>query len=99
MPAKESRAPAIHRIAYRREMKLDIFPHIFPPAYFERMESIAGRNPALAAQIKRWLHIPVLWNLERRMMMAHALYFGNAQRLLRLGQPRSARSGSAGTGG
>jgi uncharacterized protein len=50
-------------------MKLDIFPHIFPPAYFERMKSIAGRNPALAAQIKRWLHIPVLWDLERRMRM------------------------------
>ena len=50
-------------------MKLDIFPHIFPPAYFERLQSIAGRNPALAAQIKRWLHIPVLWDLERRMRM------------------------------
>jgi predicted TIM-barrel fold metal-dependent hydrolase len=50
-------------------MKLDIFPHIFPRAYFERMQQIAERNPALAAQIKRWLHIPVLWDLDKRMRM------------------------------
>jgi predicted TIM-barrel fold metal-dependent hydrolase len=50
-------------------MKLDIFPHIFPPAYFERMKQIAEGNPALKAQIKRWLHIPVLWDLDRRMRM------------------------------
>jgi uncharacterized protein len=50
-------------------MKLDIFPHIFPLAYFERMKTLAGQNPALAAQIKRWLHIPVLWDLERRKRM------------------------------
>jgi predicted TIM-barrel fold metal-dependent hydrolase len=50
-------------------MKLDIFPHIFPLAYFERMKQIAGGNPALAAQLKRWMHIPVLWDLERRIKM------------------------------
>ncbi len=50
-------------------LKLDIFPHIFPPAYFERMKQIAQGNPALAAQIKRWLHIPVLWDLDRRRRM------------------------------
>jgi predicted TIM-barrel fold metal-dependent hydrolase len=50
-------------------MKLDIFPHIFPPAYFERMKRIAEGNPALKAQIKRWLHIPVLWDLDKRMRM------------------------------
>ena len=53
----------------KNEKKLDIFPHIFPLAYFERMKEIAGRNPALAAQLKRWMHIPVLWDLERRMRM------------------------------
>jgi predicted TIM-barrel fold metal-dependent hydrolase len=51
------------------ERKLDIFPHIFPPAFFERMKEIAEAKPALAANIKRWLHIPVLWDLEKRVKM------------------------------
>src|ERR1043166_9919725 len=51
------------------ERKLDIFPHIFPQAYFERMMKIAEGNPGLAAAIKRWMHIPVLWDLERRVKM------------------------------
>ena len=50
-------------------LKLDIFPHIFPQAFFERVKAIAGESPALAAQIKRWLHIPVLWDLEARLRM------------------------------
>jgi len=51
------------------DVKLDIFPHIFPQAYFERMKKIAEGNPALAATIMRWLHIPVLWNLDARKTM------------------------------
>ncbi|HMH19656.1 MAG TPA: amidohydrolase family protein [Burkholderiales bacterium] len=51
------------------KLKLDIFPHIFPKAFFERVKGIAEQNPALAAQIKRWLHIPVLWDLEARLRM------------------------------
>ncbi len=47
-----------------KNLKLDIFPHIFPLAYFERMKKIAEGNPSLAAQLKRWLHIPVLWDLD-----------------------------------
>ena len=50
-------------------LKLDIFPHIFPKAFFERMKGIAERNPALGAQLKRWLHIPVLWDLDARIRM------------------------------
>src|SRR5258706_3951430 len=50
-------------------LKLDIFPHIFPPAFFERMKAIAEQSPTLGAQIKRWLHIPVLWDLEARVRM------------------------------
>src|SRR5438034_1066559 len=50
-------------------LKLDIFPHIFPPAFFERVKAIAEQSPSLAAQIKRWLHIPVLWDLEARLRM------------------------------
>jgi len=53
----------------KSDLKLDIFPHIFPKAFFERMTSIAGQNPSLAAQIKRWLHIPVLWDLDARLKM------------------------------
>ena len=51
------------------ERRLDIFPHIFPPAFFERMKEIAAQKPALAANIKRWLNIPVLWDLDRRVKM------------------------------
>src|SRR5438034_8445370 len=50
-------------------LKLDIFPHIFPQAFFERVKAIAEQSPSLAAQIKRWLHIPVLWDLEARLRM------------------------------
>jgi len=51
------------------EKKLDIFPHIFPQEFFERMKEIAGRNPSLAAALKRWMHIPVLWDLDKRIKM------------------------------
>src|ERR1700704_6262519 len=50
-------------------LKLDTFPHIFPPAFFEQMKAIAEQSPTLGAQIKRWLHIPVLWDLEARLRM------------------------------
>lgn len=50
-------------------MKLDIFPHIFPPAFFDRMKALADANPSLAGQIKRWLNIPVLWDLDARLKM------------------------------
>ena len=51
------------------EKRLDIFPHIFPQEFFERMKQIAGRNPSLAAALKRWMHIPVLWDLDKRIKM------------------------------
>jgi predicted TIM-barrel fold metal-dependent hydrolase len=51
------------------ERKLDIFPHIFPLDYFERMKNIAEGNPGLAAALKRWMHIPVLWDLDQRIRM------------------------------
>jgi predicted TIM-barrel fold metal-dependent hydrolase len=51
------------------EKKLDIFPHIFPVEYFERMKRIAEGNPGLAAALKRWMHIPVLWDLDQRIRM------------------------------
>src|SRR5260221_14043459 len=51
------------------EPKLDIFPHIFPVEYFERMKKIAEGNPGLAAALKRWMHIPELWDLDKRIQM------------------------------
>jgi predicted TIM-barrel fold metal-dependent hydrolase len=50
-------------------LKLDIFPHIFPQAFFERMKAMAEQNPSLGGQIKRWLNIPVLWDLDARLRM------------------------------
>lgn len=50
-------------------LKLDIFPHILPLPYFERMKAIAQTNPVLAGQLKRWMHIPVLYDLDARMRM------------------------------
>src|SRR6185295_2587740 len=51
------------------ELKLDIFPHIFPPSFFERMQVLAGSNAGLAGSIMRWLHVPVLWDLDARLAM------------------------------
>ena len=69
----------------RTEPKLDIFPHIFPLEYFERMKSIAERNPGLAASLKRWMHIPVLWDLERRIKMMQR--WPSYQQVLTLSMP------------
>ncbi len=45
--------------------KIDIFPHIFPPDFFEKMLAIAPDKNA----IKRWLNIPVLYDLDARLRM------------------------------
>ncbi|HZQ73507.1 MAG TPA: amidohydrolase family protein [Burkholderiales bacterium] len=66
-------------------LKLDIFPHIFPQAFFERMKGIAERNPALGAALKRWMHIPVLWDLERRIRMMRR--FPDYKQILTLSLP------------
>ena len=68
-----------------KNLKLDIFPHIFPLAYFERMKKIAEGNPSLAAQLKRWMHIPVLWDLDRRIKMMKR--FPGYQQVLTLSMP------------
>ncbi|MBI3042599.1 MAG: amidohydrolase [Betaproteobacteria bacterium] len=66
-------------------LKLDIFPHIFPQLYFERMRAIASSNPALSATIMRWMNIPVLWNLDARMRMMKA--FRGYKQILTLSLP------------
>jgi len=73
-------------------LKLDIFPHIFPRPYFERMQQIADGNPALAAQLKRWLHIPVLWDLDRRIKMMKR--FPDYKQILTLSLPAIEMLGS-----
>lgn len=67
------------------DMKLDIFPHIIPKPYFERMKELAAQNPGLGAQIKRWLNIPVLYDLDARMRMMDK--FKGYKQILTLSMP------------
>ena len=46
-------------------MKIDVYSHILPRAYFDRLVEIAPDKGA----IKRWLHIPVLHDLSARLDM------------------------------
>jgi predicted TIM-barrel fold metal-dependent hydrolase len=66
-------------------LKLDIFPHIFPLAYFERMKAIAQSNPVLAGQLKRWMAIPVLYDLDARIRMMRR--FPGYRQVLTLSMP------------
>jgi predicted TIM-barrel fold metal-dependent hydrolase len=62
-------------------MKLDIYSHILPPAYFRELERITrGRSG-----FKRWLGIPTLYDTtERRHVVAS---FQNYQQVLTLSSP------------
>jgi predicted TIM-barrel fold metal-dependent hydrolase len=62
-------------------MKLDAYAHIFPPAYFERMRAIAKDQGA----IKRWLNVPVLYDLDARIRMMRG--FPGYQQILTLSSP------------
>jgi predicted TIM-barrel fold metal-dependent hydrolase len=62
-------------------MKIDIFCHIFPKAFFDKMVEIAPDKGA----IKRWLNIPILWNLDARMKMMDS--FPGYQQVLTLSLP------------
>ena len=61
--------------------KIDVFSHLFPPAYFERMKAIARDQGA----IKRWLTVPVLYDLDARMKMMDE--FPGYQQILTLSSP------------
>ena len=62
--------------------KIDIFPHIFPKSYFDKMVEIIP-NPAA---IRRWTNIPVLYDLDRRLGMMEE--FGpDYQQILTLSMP------------
>ena len=61
--------------------KIDVYSHLFPPAYFERMKAIARDQGA----IKRWLTVPVLYDLDARMRMMDE--FPGYQQILTLSSP------------
>ena len=46
-------------------MKLDIFTHIFPPAYFGKLDQIVKDKAAL----KRWFSLPTLHDIDARLRM------------------------------
>src|SRR6266540_6861252 len=46
-------------------MKIDVFNHIFPKPFFERLQQVVVNRGA----IKRWLHIPFLHDLDVRFRM------------------------------
>tara|TARA_R110000787_G_scaffold121753_4_gene232650 strand:+ start:95 stop:1102 length:1008 start_codon:yes stop_codon:yes gene_type:complete len=46
-------------------MKLDIFNHVFPVPFFERMQEVLPDT----GPIKRWLNVPVLYDMDQRVRM------------------------------
>jgi predicted TIM-barrel fold metal-dependent hydrolase len=46
-------------------MKLDIFTHIFPPAYFAALDKVVKDK----AVLKRWYELPTLHNVDARLRM------------------------------
>jgi predicted TIM-barrel fold metal-dependent hydrolase len=62
--------------------KIDIFPHIFPKSYFDKMLEIIPNKAA----IRRWTAIPVLFDLDARLRMMEE--FGpDYQQILTLSMP------------
>ncbi|TCT06720.1 amidohydrolase family protein [Aquabacter spiritensis] len=62
-------------------MRLDAYTHLFPPAYFERMQQHVANKGA----IKRWLNLPTLWDVEARLRMIDS--FGDYQQVLANSMP------------
>lgn len=62
--------------------KIDIFPHIFPRSYFDKMVEIIPNKAA----IRRWTDIPILFDLDARLRMMES--FGpDYQQILTLSMP------------
>ncbi len=62
-------------------MKLDVFNHVFPMAFFEYIQdNIPDKGP-----IKRWLNVPVLYDVDKRLKMMEI--FGEYQQILSLSAP------------
>ena len=62
-------------------MKIDVYSHFFPPAYFKRMCELAKDKGA----IKRWLNVPVLYDIDARLRMLDE--FPDQQQILTLSSP------------
>lgn len=62
-------------------MKIDAYSHLFPPAYFKRMCELAKDKGA----IKRWLNVPVLYDIDARLRMMDE--FPEQQQILTLSSP------------
>src|SRR5487761_292536 len=61
--------------------KLDVFPHIFPKSYFDKMVEVIPNKAA----VRRWTAIPVLYDLDARLRMMKE--FGDYQQILTLSMP------------
>jgi predicted TIM-barrel fold metal-dependent hydrolase len=62
-------------------MKLDCYTHIFPVDFFHRMEEVVENK----APIKRWLNIPMLYDVDARQRIMDT--FGEYQQILTLSAP------------
>src|SRR6266850_1704420 len=77
-------APARNIYSFRGSVvkKIDIFPHIFPKPYFDKMVEVIPNKGAA----RRWLEIPVLYDLNARLKMMEE--FGpDYQQILTLSMP------------
>jgi predicted TIM-barrel fold metal-dependent hydrolase len=63
-------------------VKIDIFCHILPPAYFERMTAISTRGAHLQKRVRE---IPAMTNLDERFRMMDL--FGDYRQVLSLSAP------------
>ena len=50
-------------------MKIDVFNHIFPKPFFDRLQDVTVNKGA----IKRWLHIPFLHDTRRALSHARGV--------------------------
>ena len=71
-------------------MKIDVFNHIFPKPFFERLQRVVVNKGA----VKRWLNIPFLYDLDVRFRKLEE--FGPEYRqILSLSAPPNSRSASS----
>jgi uncharacterized protein len=63
-------------------LKIDVFNHIFPQPFFERLQAVTVNRGA----IKRWLHIPFLHDLDVRFRMIDE-FGGEYRQILSLSAP------------
>jgi predicted TIM-barrel fold metal-dependent hydrolase len=63
-------------------LKIDVFNHIFPQPFFERLQQVTVNRGA----IKRWLHIPFLHDVDVRFRMLEE-FGGEYRQILSLSAP------------